>query len=186
MVDLFADAEGITATDGEVASIASLADQAIALQAEVDAINETLTERNKELDLIVGHKLPTAMLEAGCEEFKASNGAKITLKSFVSASLVKDKIEEAFEWLREKGHGDLIKREFKLQFGRGEDNLAGTIKDLIFKEANRLPDDKTSVHPQTLNAFCTEQVAAGQEFPAELFSVYIGRRAKITPTKEKR
>ncbi len=184
MTDVFADASTISASDAEVQSISTLADKAIELQAEIDSLGEVLAERSRELRVILDAQLPVAMDEAGCEEFKASNGAKIKLQQFVNAAIQGEHQEEAFDWLRDNGHGDLIKRELKLALARGQDNVAPEIIAVLKAQFGMVPDDKTGVHPQTLMAFCKEQLADGKELPASLFNVYVGRRAKITPRKD--
>jgi hypothetical protein len=91
---------------------------------------------------------------------------------------VKEKEVEAFGWLEENGHGDLIKNIVSVRFGKGEnDNASRLIEDL---EQNGLtPDQKRKVEPMTLNAFLGEQIKTGKDVPTETFGVYMGYKVKI-------
>ena len=86
--------------------------------------------------------------------------------------------EEAFEWLRSNGHGDMVKNVVSVGFGMGEDSMAAEFKDLAMSKGLH-PDQKESVHPSTLRAFVKDRVEEGAEFPMELFGAYIGQRAII-------
>jgi hypothetical protein len=70
-----------------------------------------------------------------------------------------------------------------VQFGQGEDERAQEVIDVLKKEG-LLPEQKESVHPSSLKAFVREQIESNnQEFDSnarELFSVYVGKRTKIT------
>ena len=69
-----------------------------------------------------------------------------------------------------------------VQFGRGEDERAKEVINILIKEG-LLPDQKESVHPSSLKAFVREQVESNNQVfdqtARELFSVYEGKRTKI-------
>jgi hypothetical protein len=92
------------------------------------------------------------------------------------------KVDDAFTWLRENGHGDLIKNNVMLTFGRNQDNEA---KSLIaeLREKGHNVKQAEKVEPMTLKAFVKEQIQGGKNVPADLFGVYVASKTKIT-TKE--
>ena len=106
-------------------------------------------------------------------KFVASNKATITAA----------RDDEAFNWLRENGHGDLIKKQVSLEFGMKQDNEAKSIIEEL--KAKGLPvKQKTTVHPSSLRGFVREQIQdLGKDVPAELFGTYVAKKTKIT-TKE--
>ena len=95
------------------------------------------------------------------------------------ASISPAKKEEAFNWLRNHGLGDLIKNEITVSFGRNEDNKAIAYATLAQGQGYQ-PVQKLKVEPMTLKALVRERLESGQEMPTELFNVFAGNRTKIT------
>ena len=112
-------------------------------------------------------------------KLKLKDGASIEVTNFYSARIVPDKQEEAFNWLRENGLGDIIKNDVTVTFGRGEDNKAMAYATLA-KGQGYEPVQKIGVHAQTLKAVVRERTESGQEMPADLFNPFVGNQTKIT------
>ena len=88
------------------------------------------------------------------------------------------KKEEAFNWLRNNGLGDLIKNEITVSFGRNEDNKAAYA--VLAQGQGYQPVQKLKVEPMTLKALVRERLESGKEMPTDLFNVFAGNRTKIT------
>jgi len=127
--------------------------------------------------------IPNLMQQAGVELIKLEGGVSVEVKPFYSARIPASKSEEAFAWLRDNGHGDLIKNQVSLEFGMKQDNEAKSIVEEL--KAKGLPvKQKTTVHPSSLRGFVREQIQdLGKNVPAELFGTYVANKTKIT-TKE--
>ena len=110
--------------------------------------------------------IPEALAECGLSELKLTDGQKISVQTYYSASIPKDKINDALDWLRDNGHGDLIKNTVSIDYGKGEDNVAADMKQKLH-EAGQSFTDKTGVHPQTLKAFAREQTETGKNLPLD-------------------
>ncbi len=106
-------------------------------------------------------------------------GEAIEVKPVYGASISAAKKEEAFNWLRNNGLGDIIKNEITVSFGRNEDNKASSYADLA-AERGYQPIQKLKVEPMTLKALVRERIESGQDMPTELFNVFAGNRTKIT------
>ena len=92
-------------------------------------------------------------------------------------------LHKDFNWLRENGHGDLIKNQVSLEFGMRQDNEAKALVEEL-KQKGLAVQQKTSVHPSSLRGFVREQISElGKDVPAELFGTYVANKTKIT-TKE--
>jgi hypothetical protein len=65
-----------------------------------------------------------------------------------------------------------------VRFGRGEDELCARLLNLL-GEKGYPADQAEKIEPMTLKAFVREQLERGNEFPTELFGVYIGQKATI-------
>ena len=127
--------------------------------------------------------LPQKMTELGMQDLRLEDGSRITIDMFYATRINKNNRDAAHEWLREQGHGDIIKNQVSVSFGKGEDDTALETMTLLEKEG-LFPDQKESVHPSTLKAFVKERIESGDNAftpdTQKLFSVYQGKRTKIT------
>ena len=170
----------------------SLSDKVIELRNLEDQVaaseNHTkdLKEKAKQLS---NFDIPKMMEEMNVKKLKLKDGASIEVKSIYSASLVQGRSEsdsdfikrreEAFNWLREHGLGDIIKNDVTVTFGMGEDNKAQQYA-VLAKGQGYEPIQKIGVHPQTLKAVVRERTESGQDMPADLFNTFVGNQTKIT------
>ena len=170
--------ESITQTNDAKA----LSDQVIKLrdlEDEIKVAEESLKQLKKQADTLSGEVIPTMMTEMNISTMKLADGSAIEVKPVYGASIPADKKEEAFNWLRENGLGDLIKNEVTVSFGRNEDNKAAEYAVLAQGQGYQ-PTQKLKVEPMTLKALVRERLEAGKEMPSDLFNVFAGNRTKIT------
>ena len=171
-------------TDSDLGMISALAEQQLYAEQLVATLEQDLAEAKAKLKDVAERALPEAMLCVGMEEFKLSNGYKVSVKDGVAASMKADKTLEACSWLEGIGLGDVVKDEIRVALGRGE--LASAHEFMVLAEKLGVgATEKLAVHPQTLNALVREQMAQGVEFPSDLFSVYTWRKAKVELAKDK-
>ena len=122
--------------------------------------------------------LPNLFAEVGLSELKLADGRHLKVGNFYGASIKDAKKEAAFEWLRNKGHGDLIKNQVSCSFGRDEDEKArGLINTL--NEKGYPSSQREWVEPSTLRAFIREQHEAGKQLPMDLLGAYVGQKTTI-------
>ena len=163
----------------------SLSEQVIKLQAmeaDLAAREDQIKKLKKDIDLISGEVIPTMMQEMNLSTLKLSDGSSVEVNPVYGASISPAKKEEAYNWLRNNGLGDLIKNEITVSFGRNEDNKAIAYATLAQGQGYQ-PVQKLKVEPMTLKALVRERLEAGQEMPTELFNVFAGNRTKITRSK---
>ncbi len=108
-----------------------------------------------------------------------ADGTAVEVKPIYGASIFAERKEEAFNWLRTNGLGDLIKNEVTVSFGRNEDNKAIAYANLAAENGYQ-PSQKLKVEPMTLKALVRERIEAGKDMPSDLFNVFAGNRTKIT------
>lgn len=128
------------------------------------------------------HKLSTEMIpnlmdQMGVDRIDV-DGLTVNRRMIVSASIPRDRKEEAFDWLRENNLDDIIKNDVMVSFGKGEDNMAGDAVETL-REKGFDPSVKTHVHPQTLKAFVRERVESGKPLDFGLFGAFIQNAAEI-------
>ena len=183
-----------TATDGinfeedkqnsltKVNDAKSLSDQVVKLKAceeTIEDLEEKLKNLKKSRDILSGEVIPTMMQEMNLSTLKLSDGSSVEVKPIYGASISPAKKEEAFNWLRSNGLGDLIKNEITVSFGRNEDNKAAEYAVLAQGQGYQ-PVQKLKVEPMTLKALVRERLESGKEMPTDLFNVFAGNRTKIT------
>ena len=164
-------------TDKKLEGLAAIVNKQLDLEQKVKDFEDLLKQYKKDLLIIQTRELPNAMQEIGCTELKMADGSQITVKPFVSASIPKDKKPEAYNWLHQNGHGDLIKHLISVNTGRDQ-KQAEQVREALSK-INMVPLEVEKVEPQTLKVFIRGQVEAGQPIPLELFGAYLGQKATI-------
>ena len=149
------------------------------LEDKIKIAEENLKQLKKQEDLLSGEIIPTMMTEMNISTLKLADGSAIEVKPIYGASIPADKKEEAFNWLRKEGLGDLIKNEVTVSFGRNEDNKAAEYAVLAQGQGYQ-PTQKLKVEPMTLKALVRERIESGKDMPSDLFNVFAGNRTKIT------
>lgn len=170
--------EIVEVDDSQLSKISKLANQQLELEHEIALIEEQLKMLKQEHKQVSQTDIPEAMAEVGMSEFKLQDGDKVTVQPYYSASIPKDRINEALDWLRDNNHEDLIKNTVSVDFGRGEDDRADTLRESL-QSTGLSYTDKTGVHSSTLRAFVREQVEAGKSLPLDLLGVFIGQKTTI-------
>ena len=159
-----------------------LSDQVVKLQgleAELLVKEQELKEIKRKVELVSAEVIPTMMQEMNISTLKLADGSAVEVKPIYGASISIDKKEEAFNWLRTNGLGDLIKNEVIVSFGRNEDAKAAEYAVLAQGKGYQ-PIQKLKVEPMTLKALVRERIESGKDMPTELFNVFSGNRTKIT------
>ena len=162
--------------------IKQLSEQVIKLRGLEDKLakqEEELKKTKKDVEVLSGDVIPTMMTEMNISKFSLEDGAGVEVKPVYGASIPKAKEEEAFNWLRNNGLGDVIKNMITVSFGRNEDNKAANFADLAQGQGYQ-PTQKLKVEPMTLKALVRERTEKGLEMPTDLFNVFAGNRTKIT------
>ena len=149
------------------------------LEDEITNAEESISKLKEKARILSQVEIPLMMHEMHITKLKLKDGESVEVKPFYSASIVPEVQEQAFEWLRNNGLGDIIKNDITVTFGRGEDNKAANYAVLARGQGFE-PVQKINVHAQTLKAVVRERLEAGQEMPSDLFKTFAGNQTKIT------
>ena len=166
-------------------NIQSLADQVEKLeelQSRLETQEQIMKDTKKQIERISGEVIPTMMSEMGLAELKLQDGSHLKVSTSYRATITEANKEEAFNWLRNNGLGDIIKNEISVSFGRNEDNKAATYAELA-KGQGFQPTQKMKVEPMTLKALVRERIEAGKEMPTEIFGVFSENKTTIKRNK---
>jgi hypothetical protein len=151
-------------------------------QEKVKDLQLLLKKEEEEARRLSEEVVPTLMQQAGVSSIKLEDGSSVTVSPYYYAKIPEEKKQEAFDWLRARNFGDLIKNNLSVSFGKGEDSNAANLKAEL--EAKGLVvDQKQDIHWQTLRGFVREQTEKNVNIPSDMFGLYIANRTKITTNK---
>ena len=173
--------ENLAPSDEQLDTVSRIADQQLALERDIEQLDAELRAKKNLYVKVSQEDLPDAMAAMGMSAFTLSNGAAIAIKKGVDASIrVADK-PLAYDWLRQNGHGAIIKNEFKVPFGAGQDEQAEQL-DKFLQQIDADFNASISIHTQTLRAWARTQLEEGNPIP-EPIKVYEYSVAKETPPR---
>ena len=170
-----------TIGDNSLKEMVDLCAEQASLQEEMRQLEEQLKAKAQAVRKLSQEIIPAKMSELGLESLTLKDGSSVKVKQLVQASIPVRYREEAFNWLRDNGHGDLIKNQVSATFGKGEDLSANDFIDKI-SSLGYEPTQKVWVEPMTLKAFVREQINEGSELPMDKFGVFVGAETKISKT----
>tara|TARA_R100000458_G_scaffold51144_3_gene51751 strand:- start:836 stop:1441 length:606 start_codon:yes stop_codon:yes gene_type:complete len=180
--NMFVDADTLSDVDAEeTKNLSSLVQQLNRVTSKIEKCEENLKTLKKEKQRLSMETIPELMDEMGIERLDVE-GATVSLKPFVSASIPTNRRQEAYTWLRENGLDDIIKNDVVLSFNRGEDNVAGSLMGEL-EERGFHPESKTHIHSMTLKAFVKERVEKGLPIDLDMFGAFVARTADIKRRK---
>ncbi len=164
-------------TEG-LSEVSKLALELKQAQEKLELAEELVKDWKRKVRQLAEEQLPEAMAELNLSNISLADGSSITVDKYYSASIPKDKQGEAFDWLVENGHGDLIKNQVSVSFVRGEEDKAQQFAEEL-SDNNFAVNTRKWVEPMTLKGWCKGQTEKGVNIPSDLFGLYIGNRAKI-------
>tara|TARA_A100001201_G_scaffold92345_1_gene80453 strand:- start:6655 stop:7218 length:564 start_codon:yes stop_codon:yes gene_type:complete len=168
-------------SDNDKKTLSQQVEKLKSLEDKLKKAESDLKKLKQEADALSNDIIPTMMTEMNISTIKLADGTAVEVKPVYGASIPLDKKEEAYNWLRSNGLGDLIKNEVTVSFGRNEDNKAMAYATLAQGQGYQ-PVQKLKVEPMTLKALVRERLESGKEMPTDLFNVFAGNRTKITRT----
>lgn len=150
----------------------------------IDQLEHEIKRLQEEYRRITEDEMPQLMSELGVSAVKLPSGEIIEVQNNIHCGIPAHSKEQAYQWLQENNHGDLIKNELTIKFARNEGNLVGQIKGAAESLGLKF-DEKHSVHAGTLKSFVKEQMSLGINLPKDLFGIYIRRSVEVKQSKSK-
>lgn len=156
-----------------------LVDQLDNVDKEIEELSNLLEEAKGKRTEIVQNKIPELM--EGLEgEIRLPDGRVVKIGEKIRASLNSSNKEQALQWLEKEGYGVLIKNCFIIEFGKGENEAAAKLAEIL--ERCEIPlsiKGGPSIHWQAVNTVVKDRLAEGEFVPQELFEVYVQKFTEI-------
>lgn len=163
----------------QISELSAMVKDLIRVRNQIEELDEARKELSKQELRLGGELIPSKMDELGVSSLTV-NDRKVTCKPFYSAKIKPEREPEAFEWLEEAGHGDVIKGELIVPYRRPDKDTAMAIKEYIKQNYDIDSNVKLGVHHSTLRALARELVEdEGLIPPPDLFDMFIGRQTNI-------
>jgi len=176
--DLFDESTALSSVDtGTGKQLSQLVRSLRNVEQQIEDAENHIKSLKQEKHRLSVENIPALMDEMGVERLDV-DGLTVERKMIVSASIPKDRKDEAFSWLRENGLDDIIKNDVTCSFGKGQDNSAKNVI-AILQDAGFDPATKTHVHPSTLKAFVKERVTDGKPIDLDMFGAFISNAAQL-------
>lgn len=186
------DAEVRAPSADDLKNLTFLANEQLRLEKEILDLQIKVGEKERELRTISEERIPTLLTALGMSSFTMVDGSKVEAKPYYAASISDDHKAQAFSWLSEHGHDDIIKNTITVTFGRGENEAAQALAEALLEQGYNY-EEKAGVHASTLKAFVKEQIEHEAErlemqgpFPREIFGVFQGNKTKIIAPKKRK
>jgi regulator of replication initiation timing len=176
--DLFDESTALSSVDtGTGKQLSQLVRSLRNVEQQIEDAENHIKSLKQEKHRLSVENIPALMDEMGVERLDV-DGLTVERKMIVSASIPKDRKDEALSWLRENGLDDIIKNDVTCSFGKGQDNSAKNVI-AILQDAGFDPATKTHVHPSTLKAFVKERVTDGKPIDLDMFGAFISNAAQL-------
>ena len=164
--------------EDNLGKIGAVATDIAETEEEIAQLKSQLKKKEDYITKLSEQVLPTLFSEVGLSELKLSDGRKLKVSEYYTATPLKENRAKVYTWLRDNGFGDLVKNQVTCSFGRNEDEKAsGLMSDLSDKGLE--PAQREWVEPSTLRAFVREQYEKGVDLPMELLGAYVGQKTTI-------
>lgn len=123
----------------------SLARSYVVYKRVCDRMEEMVKPYNAFRDVLKGVVIPEQFEQAGIPNVTIDEGFRIGLSTRILASIIPDKKEEAYQWLRDNDLGDIIGETVNAS------TLSATAKSLVEDQNKELPEDlfKVAYVPNT-------------------------------------
>jgi hypothetical protein len=164
------------------------------LKLEEEQLNERLSAVERRIAEVEQRELPDLFDVAkirtlGLEAEGNMPAVRIDVRPFYHANISPnwppERRARAFGWLEAEGHGDMIKNEFRVSLGRGEEKAAKRLEAALAKLGVEYVRNK-GVQWNVLTAFVREQVEKHNAAPPlDVLGATISRVAKIVKEKTK-
>jgi hypothetical protein len=160
--------------------LATLVRQQGELERAIAVAEDALDDLKSRHRRVSEEDVPGLLDEVGLSDVRLADGTKVSIKETLRASVAADGKYTPFilGWLDREGHGDLVKNDVIVSFGRGEDAAAVALVAAL-TERGLAPARKKTVNNQSFTALLRELMEAGEEVPLDEMGVAVQRRSVL-------
>lgn len=169
--------------------ISELASKQVALENEIENMEQSLKDKNKELLEIAGGygiegKLIALLQEAGVKGLVLENGASLKIKDELKCPSMAADSEyrpKVVEWMEKNGHGGVVKNEVSVPFSKGDE--AVKLLEEFLAEKKIAFEKYSTIHHKTLGKIIDEILKSGDELPMRDLGIQEFKTVKVSHGK---
>ena len=187
--EIMSEVETVASTSDKLDILKKTAAQLRFLELKKEELEQELAETKKAITLLSERDLVQLFSETNLSSLTLDADGnypamKFDKTTFYNAKIPEEKEAEAFAWLHDNGHADIVKTEIKLSFGMRERQQAERLEKALAAK-NYDYNSKLGVHPATLKAFAKSEIEAGHALPMDVLGIYVGEIVKTKIVKGK-
>jgi len=152
---------------GALDALVSMAEELKRRMVAADMAALAAEQAQKDLDDYAIRVIPDAMAQAGVTEFKMADGNVLKVEDKVQASITHENRPAAHAWLRDHGHGGVVKSALQVDLRGLEDHQIALLRE-VSNNIGATTEDIESVHPSTLRSLVKELLEAGTVLPSSI------------------
>lgn len=153
------------ATNNDLKQIAMMVQTVHDIDVQLDKLGAEVDKLHKRRNAIVMGDLPALFDAAGVDNVTLAGGTKVKVDTQYYPNILVQNKPKLFAWLRKIGAGAMVKTDFSIKFGKGEEAQAKKFETLLGK--SRVPfTRKEDVNTNTLKAFIREAMEKKVKLPA--------------------
>jgi hypothetical protein len=169
--------------DNIIAAINDAARRAMEAAAEVERCELELKAAQARHAHIVQSELPDLFEDAGIRSgWTTKDGLVLSLVEKPRGVPSVEQRPAAYKWLRDNGHGGVIKKSVTAELGRASEERVQEAEQALL-DVGLAPSVNEVVHPATLASLVTELLAEGKPVDLQTLGVTIQREVKVKPAK---
>lgn len=148
------------------------------LDRDIEEAEQRLKDLKAEQRRYVEDIIPSILLNNGLSEVKLEDNSKVTIKKVYTGHIKQENWDEVEEYLEAHNEDSIIKRETKVDFGKGQ--TEASVKLMMWlREQNMTYKSKSYIHPMTLKSYIKTKMEDGENFPMELFGANVINQAVV-------
>lgn len=187
--EIMSEVDAVASTSDKLDILKKTAAQLRFLELKKEELERELAETKKAITLLSERDLVQLFSETNLSSLTLDADGnypamKFDKTTFYNAKIPEEKEAEAFAWLHDNGHADIVKTEIKLSFGMRERQQAELLEKALAAK-NYDYNSKLGVHPATLKAFAKSEIEAGHALPMDVLGIYVGEIVKTKIVKGK-
>ena len=176
--EIMSEVDAVASTSDKLDILKKTAAQLRFLELKKEELEQELAETKKAITLLSERDLVQLFSETNLSSLTLDADGnypamKFDKTTFYNAKIPEEKEAEAFAWLHDNGHADIVKTEIKLSFGMRERQQAERLEKALAAK-NYDYNTKLGVHPATLKAFAKSEIEAGHALPMDVLGIYVG------------
>ena len=179
----------VPASKEKTAALRELVLEAYVQDSAIAGLEMQIENRKNRLSQLMNKDIPELMSEIGTNVFGVPDTrTEVRVMPYYHANIPAATAAEAYKWLEDQGHGDIIKNALHVDFNKEDAAVAKQVYDRVNQmmaeyDVPAKPVLEKGVHWKTLTSFVKERIESGETLPLAILGATVGQVAKFKERK---